>query len=140
MHADINNAGMEEGMRYMGLPFDHAIATFLDDVHERGLDNDILLVCCGEMGRTPKLNSKGGRDHWGNLAPLLLSGGGLNMGQVIGQSTRDAAEPLTEPVTIPHLISTVMNTLTDVGRVRLVQGMPPEVIKAATAAPPIPGL
>ena len=87
MHADVNNAGMEEGLRYLGLPFDHAISTFLDDVAERGLSDKILLVCCGEMGRTPRLNARGGRDHWGNLAPLLLAGGGLKMGQVIGQST-----------------------------------------------------
>ena len=93
MHADINNAGMEEGMRYLGLPFDHAISTFLDDVAERGLGDKILLVCCGEIGRTPQINFNGGRDHWGNLAPLLLAGGGLNRGHVIGQSTRDAGQP-----------------------------------------------
>ncbi len=50
MHADQNNAGVEEGMRYLGGPFDHAISTFLEDVAERGLSEDILLVCCGEMG------------------------------------------------------------------------------------------
>ena len=90
MHADQNNATMTEGMGYVGAPFDHAISAFIQDVHERGLQEKILLVCCGEMGRTPKINAKGGRDHWGRLAPLMLSGGGLNMGQVIGQSTRDA--------------------------------------------------
>ena len=49
------------------------------------------------MGRTPRINKSGGRDHWGNLAPLLLSGGGLKMGQVIGQSSRNGGEPATEP-------------------------------------------
>ena len=140
MHADANNAGVEEGMRYMGLPFDHAISAFIEDVAARGLSNDILLVCCGEMGRTPKINGSGGRDHWGGLAPLLLSGGGLNMGHVIGQSTRDAGEPLSEPVTIPNLVSTVLHTLMDVGQVRLVPGLPGDIMKAATDADPIPGL
>ena len=56
MHADVNNAGVEEGMRYMGLPFDHAVSAFIEDVHERGLSDKILLVCCGEMGRTPQIN------------------------------------------------------------------------------------
>lgn len=140
MHADVNNAGMEEGMRYMGLPFDHAIAAFLQDVAERGLSEKILLVCCGEMGRTPRLNSRGGRDHWGNLAPLLISGGGLKMGQVIGQSTRNVSEPLTEPVTIPNLMATILHTLFDVGQLRLVPGIPDEVMRAATAAEPIAGL
>jgi uncharacterized protein (DUF1501 family) len=140
MHADINNAGVEEGMRYLGPPFDHAIAAFLEDVAARGLSDKILLVCCGEMGRTPRMNSRGGRDHWGNLAPLLLAGGGLKMGRVIGQSTRDAAEPLTEPVTIPHLVSTVLHTLLDVGQLRLVPGVPREILRAATGADPIEGL
>src|SRR5207245_1947029 len=61
MHADRNNAGVAEGMRYMGLPLDHALSAFLDDVAARGLDERILLVCCGEMGRTPRLNNQGGR-------------------------------------------------------------------------------
>jgi len=140
MHADVNNAGVEEGMRYMAPPFDHAISAFLEDVSARGLSDKILLVCCGEMGRTPRMNSRGGRDHWGNLAPLLLAGGGLKMGRVIGQSTRDAAEPLTEPVTIPHLVSTVLHTLLDVGQLRLVPGVPREILRAVTGADPIDGL
>ncbi len=53
MHADENNATMEEGMRYMGLPLDHALSAFLEDLHARGLDEKILLVACGEMGRSP---------------------------------------------------------------------------------------
>lgn len=140
MHADENNAGVEEGMRYMGTPFDHAVSAFIEDVHERGLSDDILLVCCGEMGRTPRLNRTGGRDHWGGLAPLLLSGGGLKMGQVVGQSNRTVSEPLTEPLRIPNLIATVLETVMDVGQVRLVRGMPNDVIAAATNAAPIPGL
>jgi hypothetical protein len=139
MHADVNNAGMEEGMRYLGFPFDHAISTFLDDVAERGLSDKILLVCCGEMGRTPQLNARGGRDHWGNLAPLLLAGGGLKMGQVIGQSTHDAAQPLSEPITIPHLVATVLHSLLDVGELRIAQGIPRDVVQAATGET-IPGL
>jgi uncharacterized protein (DUF1501 family) len=140
MHADKNNAGVEEGMRYMGLPFDHAIAAFLEDVAARGLSEKILLVCCGEMGRTPRLNPGGGRDHWGNLAPLLIAGGGLQMGRVLGQSTRDAGEPLTEPVTIGHLVSTVLHTLFDVGELRIARGVPNEILRAATLVEPIAGL
>ena len=56
------------------------------------------------MGRTPRINKNGGRDHWGNLGPLLLAGGGLKMGQVIGQSNRDGGEPQSEPVRIQNLI------------------------------------
>ncbi|MFN0053151.1 MAG: DUF1501 domain-containing protein [Planctomycetales bacterium] len=139
-HADVNNAPVEEGMRYCGRPLDHALGAFLDDVQERGLSDKILLVCCGEMGRTPQINNNGGRDHWGNLAPLLLTGGRIKAGQVIGQSNRNAGEPATEPVRIPNLVATIMHTLFDVGELRVTRGVPNEVIRAATAAEPIPGL
>lgn len=140
MHADINNAGVEEGMRYMGLPLDHAVSAFIEDVHQRGLSEKILLVVCGEMGRTPKINGGGGRDHWGRLAPLLISGGGLQMGQVIGQSTRDGGEPLSEPMTNKHLISTILHTVFDVGILRLMTEVPSEVLRLASDTEPIHGL
>jgi uncharacterized protein (DUF1501 family) len=140
MHADVNNATVEEGMRYMGVPFDHAVSAFLEDVEARGLSDDILLVCCGEMGRTPKINKNGGRDHWGSLSPLMVSGGGLPMGQVIGQSARNADVPLTEPVDNQHLIATIMNTLFDVSELRIAQGVPPEIARVAGEWKPIPGL
>lgn len=140
MHSDVNNAGVAEGMRYMGRPLDHAVSAFLEDVEARGLSEKILLVVCGEMGRTPRLNKHGGRDHWGNLGPLLLAGGGLKMGQVIGQSNRHAGEPQTEPMRIRHLIATILHTLFDVGELRLVPGAPREIAQTMTAWEPIPGL
>jgi hypothetical protein len=119
MHADGNNLNMINGMEAVGRPFDHAVAAFIEDVEARGLSDEILLVCCGEMGRTPRINKNGGRDHWGKLAPLLLYGGGLRGGRVIGQSTRDGGEPATENHTPRHLISTILHTVFDVGRLRL---------------------
>jgi len=139
MHADSNNATMTEGMSYMAPPLDHAVSTFIDDVRQRGLEDKILLVVCGEMGRTPKINGKGGRDHWGQLAPLLLAGGGLKMGQVIGQSSRNAGEPSSQPVKNKHLISSVMHTLFDVGRLRVTRGVSREMLQL-TEHEPIPGL
>ncbi|MFO0804206.1 MAG: DUF1501 domain-containing protein [Gemmataceae bacterium] len=139
MHADSNNAPMVEGMGYMAPSLDHAVSTFIEDVRQRGLEDKILLVVCGEMGRTPRINGKGGRDHWGGSAPLLLHGGGLKMGQVIGQSTKDAGMPATEPVKNKHLISTVMHTLFDVGKLRVTRGVSREML-ALTDHDPIPGL
>ncbi len=139
-HSDKNNAGAAEGMDYCGIPFDHAVSAFLDDVHERGLSDRILLVCCGEMGRTPKLQKNGGRNHWGRLAPLMLAGGGLRMGQVIGQSSPDAGEPASDPVTTENLIGTIMHTLLDVGEVRLMENLPRDVHRVVTSAIPIKGL
>ena len=106
----------------------------------RGLSDNILLVVCGEMGRTPRLNNQGGRDHWGNLAPLLLAGGGLRMGQVIGMSDRNVGMPASEPVRIQNLIATIVHTLFDVGQLRLVPGLQREIAQTMTAWEPIPGL
>ena len=140
MHADNNNAGVEEGMQYMGRPFDHAVASFVEDCHARGLSDKILLVATGEMGRTPKVNKNGGRDHWGGLSPLLLHGGGLKMGQVIGNSTRDAGEPASDPYGNDNLLATVMHTLLDIGQVRLLTGLPQDLLRTLTASEPIKGL
>ena len=140
MHADVNNAPMTVGMNYVGAPFDRAVSAFIEDVEARGLSEKILLVCCGEMGRTPTINKNGGRDHWGNLAPLLIYGGGLKMGQVIGQSTRNGGEPASEPVTMKDLIATIMHTLLDIGQVRLMPGIPRRVVEAMTRGEPIRGL
>jgi hypothetical protein len=140
MHADVNNAPVAEGMGYMGLPLDWAVSALIEDLEARGLSDRILLVTCGEMGRTPRINSQGGRDHWGNLAPLLLAGGGLQMGQVIGRSSSNAGEPQSEPVRIQNLIATIVHTLFDVGQLRLVPGLQREIAQTMTGWEPIPGL
>ena len=121
-------------------PLDHALSAFLEDLDARGLSDKILLVACGEMGRTPKINKDGGRDHWGNLAALLLAGGGLNVGQVIGQSSRDGGEPNSNPITIKHLLATILHTLFDVGELRLVPGLPRDIAQTMTGWEPIRGL
>ena len=140
MHQDQNNLGVREGMDYVGTPFDHALSTYIEDVELRGLSHDILLVATGEMGRTPILQSNGGRNHWGRLAPLLLHGGGVTHGQVIGRSTRDGGEPAANPQSIPNLIATIMNALLRVTDVRLAPGLPADITRVLTDAPPIPGL
>ena len=135
MHADGNNLNMLDGMEAIGRSFDHAVAAFVEDCEARELSDKILLVCCGEMGRTPRINKRGGRDHWGRLSPLLLYGGGIKSGQVIGKSTRDGGQPATEPFTQKHLISTILHTLFDVGQLRVVSGVPAGVQKLAAEKP-----
>jgi uncharacterized protein DUF1501 len=139
MHADVNNATVTEGMGYMAPPLDHAVSVFLDDLRDRGLEDKVLLVACGEMGRTPRINQKGGRDHWGNLGPLLLAGGGLPRGVVIGKSTSNGGDPATDPVRIPNLIGTIMHTLFEVGKLRVTRGISRELLQMADYEP-IPGL
>ena len=139
MHADGNNLNMADGMEAVGRSFDHAVAAFIEDVEARGLKDKIMLVCTGEMGRTPRLNKRGGRDHWARLAPLLLYGGGIDGGRVIGQSDRQGGEPATDNLTPKHLISTILRRMIDPGKLRLVPGIPQE-INRLMEAPPIPGL
>ena len=139
MHADGNNLNMQDGMQAVGRSFDHAVAEFILDCEARGLGDKILLVCTGEMGRTPMLNKRGGRDHWARLAPLLLYGGGMEGGRVIGRSTHDGGEPNSTPYGPDNLISTLLNTMIDTGKLRLAPSAPKEVLKLASASV-IPGV
>ena len=139
MHADSNNLDMVEGMEAVGTTFDHAVAAFIEDIEARGLQDDILLVCSGEMGRTPRINKRGGRDHWGRLAPLLIYGGGFEAGRVIGQSTRDGGQPTADPLGPRHLISSILHTVFDVGELRLRPSVPTPINQLAEHAT-IPGM
>ena len=140
MHADVNNATIDEGMSYMGPPLDHAVSVFLQDVRSRGLDKKIMLAVTGEMGRTPKINARGGRDHWGGITPLLLAGGGVSQGQVIGQSNSDVSRPATTPFDNSHLIATMMHSLLDVGALRTSTGLPSDIAQVISNYQPISGV
>ncbi|MEC7922377.1 MAG: DUF1501 domain-containing protein, partial [Planctomycetota bacterium] len=116
---------------------DQAVSAFIEDVEQRGLSDEILLVITAEMGRTPKKEKGGGSGHWGNLAPLLLAGGGLNMGQVIGRSDRSGGHPSSTPYTPQHLMATVLQTLFDVSETRLRTDLPAELSQLITDGNPI---
>jgi uncharacterized protein (DUF1501 family) len=137
MHADGNNPGIESGMEMLGTTVDIAVSAFLEDVEARGLSERILLVITGDFGRTPKINKKGGRDHWSRLGTLAFAGGGLRMGQVVGESDRTASEPATEPVTPAAMMSTILHTLFDVGQLRLQPGVPRDLLGLIERTPPI---
>jgi hypothetical protein len=92
-------------------PMDQAIATFLEDLADRGLSERILLVITGEFGRTPRINGDAGRDHWGPLCTLALAGGGLKMGQVVGESSSKAEVPKTNPIYPKDLMATLFHVL-----------------------------
>ena len=84
-------------MRAKGPPFDQGMAALVEDLYQRGLDRDVLVVAMGEFGRTPKINPNAGRDHWGSLMSVALSGGGLKVGQVVGKSNPKGEEPMDAP-------------------------------------------
>jgi hypothetical protein len=77
--------------------------------------------------------------RWGELAPLLVAGGGTKAGQVIGQSDRDGGRPNSDPIRIRNLISTVLHSLFDVGKLRVTRGVSRDLL-AMTDADPIAGL
>jgi uncharacterized protein (DUF1501 family) len=99
------------GMKNLGPQVDQAVSAFLEDCAARGLDREILLVITGEFGRTPRVNQGAGRDHWAPLSTLALAGGGLKMGQVIGESTAKAEVPKSTPVSPQNLMATVFHVL-----------------------------
>ncbi len=136
-HANGNSPKNMAGIYPMGGQVDHAVSAFIEDLEYRGLTDKILLIVTGEMGRTPRLNNNGGRDHYGELTPLLLSGGGLKPGQVIGQSDRYASRPVGEGYRPENLLSTIMHVLFDLGKLRLEQHVPREIIRLAETGKPI---
>jgi hypothetical protein len=136
-HSNNNSPKGLGGFRLLAPQVDHAVAAFIEDCRVRGLTDKILLVVTGEMGRTPRINKNGGRDHYGELTPLVFSGGGLPMGQVIGQSDNNATKAATRPYRPENMLATIMNVLFDIGQLRLVQGVPNDVQKVLTDGEPI---
>jgi hypothetical protein len=100
-----------QSMQRTAPALDHAVSAFVQDVHNRGLQDDILLVISGEFGRTPRVNGGAGRDHWAPLSTLALSGGGLRMGQTVGESSSKVEVPRTTPITPQDLMATVFHVL-----------------------------
>lgn len=106
MHGQIKSA-----LEQRSPQLDHAVAAFVEDLDQRGLSENILLVISGEFGRTPKVNGGAGRDHWAPLSTLALAGGGLKMGQVIGESAAKVDVPKTAPIGPQDLMATVFDVL-----------------------------
>ena len=102
---------IKRGLDRRAPALDQAVSAFLEDVHERGLTEKILLVITGEFGRTPRVNRSGGRDHWAPLSTLALAGGGLQMGGTVGESSRKAELPKTSPVSPQDLMATIFHVL-----------------------------
>jgi uncharacterized protein (DUF1501 family) len=101
---------------------DYCLSGLLDDLEQRGLLDEVLVVMCGEMGRTPRIspispggkNASGevftpGRHHWGDVFPCFFAGGGIRPGQVIGQSDRHGGVPITEAYTPADLSATLLH-------------------------------
>ncbi len=90
---------------------DSAVSALLDDLTDRGLMDDTLLMVIGEFGREPKINKQGGREHWARCFSALFAGGGVKPGQVIGKSDKTASDPTTTPYSPDDLGATVYSVL-----------------------------
>ncbi|MBY0524204.1 MAG: DUF1501 domain-containing protein [Gemmataceae bacterium] len=90
---------------------DKALSALLGDLDERGLLKETLVVVMGEFGRTPKLNTSAGRDHWPRAFSVLLAGGGVKGGQVVGKSDARGESPADRPVTPTDLAKTIYTLL-----------------------------
>ena len=91
--------------------FDLAFSALVGDLHDRGLLDETLVIAMGEFGRTPKLNTQGGRDHWPRVFSVVLAGAGISGGQVIGASDRVGESPREDPVTPADLACTLYTLL-----------------------------
>jgi hypothetical protein len=113
---------------------DEAVSALLDDLEERGLLESTLVVVLGEFGRTPKLNSLGGRDHWPRANSALLAGGGVKRGAVVGETDPHGEAPALRPVAPEDLLATVYHLLgIDAGReYRTGTGRPVRVLEGGT--------
>ncbi len=90
--------------------FDTAFSALIEDLQQRGLLADTLIVAMGEFGRTPKINPRGGRDHWPRAFSAVLAGAGIT-GQVIGSTDRTGESPTADPVTPGKLVATILSLL-----------------------------
>ena len=91
--------------------FDLSFPALIDDLDQRGMLAETLVVAIGEMGRTPTFNNAGGRDHWGNVWPFLMAGAGIRTAQVVGSSDRRGAEVHDGKVTPSDLTATMAHLL-----------------------------
>lgn len=91
---------------------DRGVANLIQDLHDRGLDQDVVTVMWGEFGRTPKINgSDAGRDHWSPVMSALIAGGGLKMGQAIGATSARGEYPRDRRYTASQVLSTIYHAL-----------------------------
>ncbi|MED5586794.1 MAG: DUF1501 domain-containing protein [Verrucomicrobiota bacterium] len=140
MHADGNNPGVVPGFQMLGTTLDIAVSAFIGDLVDRGMLDKTLLVITGDFGRTPKVNKKGGRDHWARLCTLAFAGGGLPGGAVIGKADKRNGEPADHPVSPKDMMGTIFHTLFDMGQLRVARGLPRDLIQKMENMKPIEGL
>jgi hypothetical protein len=110
-HGTANRLATLPGARLLIPPFDQALAALVEDLCQRGLYDRTLVVAMGEFGRTPRMNSAGGRDHWGDTFSVLMGCGSMKMGQTIGKSTPRGEYVADRPISPQDVAATVYHHL-----------------------------
>ncbi len=113
---DTHQSAFPNLKNYLLPPMDRAVSGLLDDLSERGMLDDTLIVMGSEFGRTPKITSlsakaKPGRDHWGGVQTLFFAGGGIKGGRVLGASDKFGKHPISDAKTPEDLAATIYDTL-----------------------------
>ena len=104
-----NNFGL---LREFNLPnFDQIFSALVTDLDERGLLDSTLVVAMGDMGRSPRVNRRAGRDHWPQVGFCLLAGGGVKSGFVFGSTDKTAAQVMDHPVSPGDIVATIYHLL-----------------------------
>jgi uncharacterized protein (DUF1501 family) len=107
---DMHNS-IRRGIERQMPAFDQAFATLISDLDQRGLLDTTLIMVSSEFGRTPKINSTAGRDHWPKVFSVVLAGGGIKRGFIYGKSDPTASEPDEDALTVEDLAHTVYHCL-----------------------------
>jgi hypothetical protein len=91
--------------------FDQGVSALIEDIHSRGLENDVTVVVWGEFGRSPKINKDAGRDHWPRVNSALLFGGAMKVGQVIGSTDKLGGAAASHPIHYLDVLATIYHNL-----------------------------
>jgi hypothetical protein len=127
---DLHN-NIKPGMVRQVPPLDQAFATLIRDLDQRGMLDSTLVCLCSEFGRTPKINTNAGRDHWPKVFSVVLAGGGIRRGTVFGKSNATASEPDEDPLSVEDWAATLYHCLGIVADKELMApgGRPIEIVK-----------
>lgn len=105
------HGGLEGRYKKIVPEMDQAFSALVEDLADRGMLENTLVVNTGEFGRTPKINGNAGRDHWPNVYSTVLAGGGIRGGQIVGASDSKGAEVLDKPISPADLLATIWQQL-----------------------------
>jgi uncharacterized protein (DUF1501 family) len=110
-HGPANVLGFPKMREALCPTLDRGLSALIEDLHQRGLEKEVVVIVWGEFGRSPRINKDAGRDHWLPAMSAVISGGGLKMGQVIGSTDARGEYPKDRPYSISNVLSTIYQTI-----------------------------